>query len=159
MDRMDMTKSLDIRQPHFQKDIIIPEIYNLENIKLIQSCKYPDSPINKVKELKKKNIQNLIKAIVNKPYIINDNSHKKHTLKKKSKQTEYDDKSYKEIYETQGDDGLFMDIDEQIGEFISNMEENFAPTSERIQNVLSKVSKHIKNRGKEEKEKEVLKYL
>lgn len=27
--------------PHFQKDIIIPNIYNLENIKLIQSCNYP----------------------------------------------------------------------------------------------------------------------
>ena len=43
-----MTQSLEIKVPHFQKDVVIPQIYDLKNIKLIQNSGYKDSPINKV---------------------------------------------------------------------------------------------------------------
>jgi hypothetical protein len=59
-----MTKSLEVKAPHFQKDVIIPQIYDLKNIKLIQNFGYKNSPVNKVAELKKKKIQNVIKGIV-----------------------------------------------------------------------------------------------
>ena len=42
-----------------------------------------------------------------------------------------------------------MDIDEEIGDMIINMEENFAPTSERITSVLAKVGKHLRNKEKD----------
>lgn len=64
MNRTEMSKSLEIKVPHFQKDVIIPQIYDLKNIKLIQNFGYKDSPVNKVLELKKKKIQNVIKGIV-----------------------------------------------------------------------------------------------
>lgn len=105
-----MTRSMDVVVPHFQKDVIIPEIYNLENIKLIQSCSYPESPPNKVAQLKKKNIQNIIKAIVNKPNPIAPHS-KQPTRVTSAKKTEFDDKSYKQIYSSQADEGLLMDLD------------------------------------------------
>ena len=49
-----MAKSLEVQVPDFQKDVIMPQIYDLANIKLIQSYGFKDSPINKVAELKKK---------------------------------------------------------------------------------------------------------
>ena len=61
-----MAKSLEVQVPDFQKDVIMPQIYDLANIKLIQSYGFKDSPINKVAELKKKKIENVIKAIVTK---------------------------------------------------------------------------------------------
>ena len=64
-----MSKSLEISVPHFQKDVIIPQIYDLNNIKLIQNFGYKDSPVNKVAELKKKKIQNVVKSIVYKPKV------------------------------------------------------------------------------------------
>ena len=64
-----MTKSLEVKPPHFQKDVIIPQIYDLKNIKVIQNHGYKSSPTNKVAELKKKKIQNVIKGIVNKQKI------------------------------------------------------------------------------------------
>lgn len=78
---MELTRSIDIKPCHFQKDVIIPQIYNLENIKLIQSCGYPESPINKVAELKKRNIQSAINAIINKPQITAHESKKKRPIK------------------------------------------------------------------------------
>lgn len=66
MNKVEMTKSLDTKIPDFQKDVIIPQIYDLTNIKLIQSCGFKDSPINKVADLKKKKIENVIKSIVTK---------------------------------------------------------------------------------------------
>lgn len=42
---------------------------------------------------------------------------------------------------------------------INNMEEMFAPTAERIQNTLSKVGNYIKDKEKEQKQKEVENYL
>jgi hypothetical protein len=51
-----IAKSVEGKVPNFQKDVIYPVIYDLENLKLIQSCAYPESPKNKVIELKKKNI-------------------------------------------------------------------------------------------------------
>ena len=59
-----MTKSLEVKTPNFQKDIIIPQIYDMKNIKLIQTFGYKNSPVNKVAELKKQKIQNVIKGIV-----------------------------------------------------------------------------------------------
>ena len=59
-----MSKSLEISVPHFQKDVVIPQIYDLKNIKLIQNFGYKNSPVNKVAELKKKKIQNVVKGIV-----------------------------------------------------------------------------------------------
>ena len=52
--------------PDFQKEVIIPQIYDLKNIKLIHTYGYQESPINKVALLKKNKIQNVIKQIVNK---------------------------------------------------------------------------------------------
>lgn len=66
MDSKELTKSLDVKKPNFQKDVIIPQIYDLANIKLIQSCGFKDSPINKVADLKKRKIENVIKSIVTK---------------------------------------------------------------------------------------------
>lgn len=43
-----MTKSIEIKVPHFQKDVIIPQIYDLKNIKIIQQRGYKSSPVNKV---------------------------------------------------------------------------------------------------------------
>jgi hypothetical protein len=88
---------MEVVVPHFQKDVIIPEIYNLENIKLIQSCSYPESPLNKVAQLKKRNIQNIIKAIVNKPNVNAPHS-KRPARPVSSQKTDFDDKSYKQIY-------------------------------------------------------------
>ena len=48
MRKAEMTRSLEIRPPDFQKDVIIPQIYDLKNIKLIQSHNYKNSPLNKV---------------------------------------------------------------------------------------------------------------
>ena len=48
MYRTEMSKSLEISVPHFQKDVVIPQIYDLKNIKLIQNFGYKDSPVNKV---------------------------------------------------------------------------------------------------------------
>ena len=48
MNRTEMSKSLEISAPHFQKDVVIPQIYDLKNIKLIQNFGYKDSPVNKV---------------------------------------------------------------------------------------------------------------
>lgn len=90
----ELTKSLEVTVPHFQKDVIIPEIYNLENIKLIQSCSYPESPPNKVAQLKKRNIQNIIRAIVSKPHAPTPH-HKQHARAVNIKKTDFDDKSYK----------------------------------------------------------------
>ena len=59
-----MSKSLEVKAPHFQKDVIIPQIYDMKNIKLIQTFGYKNSPVNKVAELKKQKIQNVIKGIV-----------------------------------------------------------------------------------------------
>ena len=64
MQHMDMARSLQIKVPNFQKDVINPQIYQMKNIKLIQQHGYKDSPVNKVAEMKKKKIQNVIKAIV-----------------------------------------------------------------------------------------------
>jgi|JI9StandDraft_2_1071091.scaffolds.fasta_scaffold110539_2 hypothetical protein len=66
MRRGELAKSLEVQVPDFQKDVIMPQIYDLANIKLIQSYGFKDSPINKVAELKKKKIENVIKAIVTK---------------------------------------------------------------------------------------------
>ena len=62
-----MSASLEIKVPHVQKDVIIPQIYDLNNIRLIQNYGYKRSPVNKVAELKKKKIQGVIKSIVSKP--------------------------------------------------------------------------------------------
>lgn len=48
MQNIDLSKSIDVHAPNFQKDIIIPQIYDIRNIKVIQSCGFQDSPINKV---------------------------------------------------------------------------------------------------------------
>lgn len=64
MDRVEMTKSLQVKVPHFQKDVIIPHIYDLKNIKIIQQHGYKSSPVNKVAQLKKDKIQKVIKSIV-----------------------------------------------------------------------------------------------
>ena len=58
MRRGELAKSLEVQVPDFQKDVIMPQIYDLANIKLIQSYGFKDSPINKVAELKKKKIEN-----------------------------------------------------------------------------------------------------
>ena len=39
-----------------------------------------------------------------------------------------------------------MEIDEQLGEMLLIMEENYAPTAERIKGVLAKVKDHVKNK-------------
>ena len=69
MHSADMTKSFDVKAPNFQKDVIIPQIYDLKNIKVIQNHGYKNSPTNKVAELKKKKIENVIKGIINKQKI------------------------------------------------------------------------------------------
>ena len=97
-----MAKSADIRAPHFQKDVIIPQIYNLENIKLIQSCNYPESPLNKVALLKKKNIQNVIKAIVYKPNLTPQHTRKPVRVAS-AKKSELDDQPYKQILASQSE--------------------------------------------------------
>ena len=66
MSRAEMTDSVEAKMPNFQKDVIIPQIYDLKNIKLIQNFGYKNSPVNKVAELKKKKIQNVIRGIVDK---------------------------------------------------------------------------------------------
>lgn len=38
MQNIDLSKSIDVHAPNFQKDIIIPQIYDIRNIKVIQSC-------------------------------------------------------------------------------------------------------------------------
>lgn len=117
----ELAKSAEVGVAHFQKDVIIPEIYNLENIKLIQSCSYPESPPNKVAQLKKRNIQNVIKAIISKPRAAPP--HPRKPLRPTSaRKTDFDEKSYKQIYSSQAEEGLFMDLDDQLGELISLME-------------------------------------
>ena len=69
MQMVGMTKSLEVKPPHFQKDVIIPQIYDLKNIKVIQNHGYKSIPTNKVAELKKKKIENVIKGIINKQKI------------------------------------------------------------------------------------------
>jgi hypothetical protein len=87
--------------------VIIPEIYNLDNIKLIQSCAYPESPSNKVAQLKKKNIQNIIRAIVNKPHPARP--HSRHSSRALSaRKSEFDDQSYRQIYSKEAEGGLLM---------------------------------------------------
>lgn len=151
MDRVNMARSLDTKPANFQKDVIIPEIYDLQNIKLIQSCNFQESPKNKVLELKKKNINNIIRSIINKPTNIftHDNRKKQAEIDKKSKVSEMDRKSYQQIYQIHLKDGLFMDIDEHLGESIAIMEENFAPTAERITGTLNKVQNYLCDKQRE----------
>ena len=52
-----------------------------------------------------------------------------------------------------------MDIDERIGEMLLLMEENYAPTKERITSTLAKVKQYVKNQELEERSQEVRKYL
>jgi hypothetical protein len=154
----ELAKSLEVAVPHFQKDVIIPEIYNLDNIKLIQSCNYPESPPNKVAQLKKRNIQNIIKAIVNKPHIATPHS-RKPSRPTSARKTDFDERSYKQIYSSQAEEGLFMDLDDQLGELLSLMDENLAPATDRIHAVLAKVASHLTTRHDEQKQLEVQKYL
>lgn len=62
----ELAKSIDVRTPNFQKDVIIPQIYDLDNIKLIQSCYQEETPRNNVVQIKKKNIEKVISSIINK---------------------------------------------------------------------------------------------
>lgn len=117
----ELARSAEIRVPHFQKDVVIPEIYNLENIKLIQSCSYPESPPNKVALLKKKNIQNVIKAIVHKPPLAPHHA-RAPSRPASAKKTEMDDRPYRQIWASESEEGLLMDLDDQLGELISLME-------------------------------------
>lgn len=87
--------------------MIIPEIYNLDNIKLIQSCAYPESPPNKVAQLKKKNIQNIIKAIVNKPHPARPHS-RQSSRAISARKSEFDEQSYRQIYSKESEGGLLM---------------------------------------------------
>ena len=64
MRNIELAKSIEVKLPDFQKDVIIPQIYDLENIKLIQSCRQAESPPNKVQLLKKNNIEKVIHSIV-----------------------------------------------------------------------------------------------
>ncbi len=116
-----LAQSAELPQPHFQKDVIIPEIYNLDNIKLIQSCAYPESPPNKVVQLKKNNIQNIIKAIVNKPNPTPPHS-RKPSPALSARKSEFDEQSYRQIYSQETEGGLLMELDDQLGELLSLMD-------------------------------------
>jgi len=116
----ELAKSAEIRVPHFQKDVVIPEIYNLENIKLIQSCSYPESPPNKVALLKKKNIQNVIKAIIHKPRLAPQHT-RTPSRPTSAKKTQVDDRPYRQVLASESEEGLLMGLDDQLGELISLM--------------------------------------
>ena len=120
MDRVDLTHSLEIKAPHFQKDVIIPHIYDLKNIKIIQQHGYKESPINKVLELKKSKIEKVIKSIVYKEKVQEiqpKDMYKSLTLNFKGKQRK--EPSYSQVIDSARSEHLFMEIDEQIGEMIA----------------------------------------
>jgi hypothetical protein len=121
MHRVELTKSLEVRAPHFQKDLIIPQIYDLNNIKLIQSYGYKESPVNKVAELKKQKIQNVIKGIVYKQRAQSAQTKPmyKSLALTKEKKNEGEGAYYAKCLEEMSTQPLFMDIDEQIGEMIT----------------------------------------
>ena len=115
--------------PNFKQDVVMPQIYDLENIKLIQSCQPPDSPRNTVKELKKAQFKKVIDSIVNKPKqeVMTPEERVGKALeadaRRKRAQSAKPAPQYDAVEEIGEDgDGLFMGIDEQLGEMLLLME-------------------------------------
>jgi hypothetical protein len=128
---MELAKSVEVKLPDFQKDIIIPQIYDLENIKLIQSCGQADSPRNNVQLLKKNNIDKVIHSIV---YKQTPNTTKKQLPLWKSRgppelkhSTLHSNPSHSKLLESLSKEELFVDVDQEVGEMVMANEENFAP--------------------------------
>ena len=123
MIRTNTARSMQI--PDFQKEVIIPQIYDLKNIKLIQEHGYKESPVNKVAALKKNKIQNVIKQIFNKQKptaIENTPLHKSLNLKKIENQTVMTQRrrrSHYNVLESIETDRCFMEIDEHMGEMMA----------------------------------------
>lgn len=138
--------------PNFQKDVIIPQIYDLENIKLIQSCAYPESPKNKVQQLKKKQIDQVIQGILRKPHTPQPHPTRSHTHS--SAQTLSQPTAlYSQVFEfiTSGD--LTLEVDTEMGEVVANMEENYAPFRDRVKGVLERAHFHAKDQKLQQKQR------
>lgn len=112
------------KPPNFQKDVIIPNIYDIKNFELIAQEAYPPKIERKAYAAKKMRVQAVVETILTKKTIAPSKKQPMHVHRLSRPQTAPARKKYPNSPQFDiAQENLLMNVDEKINEMAVNLHE------------------------------------